>query len=93
MSNVNMRSLSLRGAENQAVPLSALPRGLENFCCENSMQRFSFACFRFCNAFMYGSVFGLRAFVFATRLCICSAVMYLVVFCVFAARLLNAAHE
>ena len=37
--------------------------------------------------------FWFASFVFATRLCIYSAFMYLVVFCVFAVRLLNAAHE
>ena len=57
-------ALSLRGAENKAVPLSAPPRGLENFRCENSMQRFSLACFRFGNAFVYLQ----RVYVFAARL-------------------------
>ena len=57
----HMRSLSPHGAEDRAVPLSAPPRGLKNFRCENWMQRFRFACFRFCNAFVYlqrVSVFG-----------------------------------
>ena len=73
----HMRSLSLRGAENQAVPLSAPPRGLENFRCQNWVQRFWFACFRFCNAFVYLQ----RIYVFGCVLCL------------FSARLLNAAHE
>ena len=54
---------------------------LENFRCVNWRQRFSGAfVFRDCVLF------------FLHRFCICSAFGYLVVLCVYAARLLNAAH-
>ena len=83
----HMRSLSPRGAENRAVPLSAPPKSLKNFRCENWMQRFRFACFRFCNAFMYllqrfwfacfrfcnAFVYLQRDYLFGCVLCICSA--------------------
>ena len=84
-------SLAPWGRKSSCSSYSAPPRGLKNFRCENWMQRFRFACFRFSQRVYVGLLqrfwFGFRfcnAFVYLQRvyvfgcvLCICSRVCWM----------------